>query len=249
MRRERSRLLGAARGKFGYLLVALIVFLATAPVISEDLGWKLVLAGFGSGLLVASLHVARPGRRSLILGLVVAAIEFGIGRMADVYGSRWLFFAQALVWLLAMIYVTAEILEWVLGSAEVTLETLQAAFCAYLLLGLVWAFLYALMEVTVPGSFQVQHGPPVIWSVASSRRLAFIRLFIFSYATLTGTGFGDVSPASPFAEIVACLEAMTAQVYLAVIIARLVGMQVGPPPPSRADASLDEPETGRDRPD
>jgi hypothetical protein len=127
----------------------------------------------------------------------------------------------------------------------VTLETLQAAFCAYLLLGLVWAFLYALMEVAAPASFRLQQGPPG----APSRRLIFIRLFIFSYATLTGTGFGDVSPASPFAEIVACLEAMTAQVYLAVIIARLVGMQVGPPPPSRADASLDEPESGRDRPD
>jgi hypothetical protein len=46
MGRERSKLLGAARGKFGYLLLALIAFLVTAPVIAEGRVWKLALAGF-----------------------------------------------------------------------------------------------------------------------------------------------------------------------------------------------------------
>ena len=197
MGQERSRLLGAARGKFGYLLLALIVFLATAPVIADSHAWKLVLAGFGSGLLIAGLHAARPGKRSLIVGLVVAAVEFGIGRMGDIHGSRWLLLAQALLWLLAMTYVAFEILENVLGSAEVTLETLQAAFCVYLLLGLIWAFGYALLQIAAPASFQAQHGPPVVWSDAPSRRLGFLRVVIFSYSTLTGTGYGEIAPAPP----------------------------------------------------
>ena len=247
MGRERSRLLGAARGKFGYLLLALIVFLATAPVIADSHAWKLVLAGFGSGVLIAGLHAARPGKRALIVGLVVAAVELGIGRMGDIYGSRWLHFAQALLWLLAMTYVAFEILETVLGSAEVTLETLQAAFCVYLLLGLIWAFGYALLQIAAPASFQAQHGPPVVWSDASSRRLGFLRLVIFSYSTLTGTGYGDIAPAGAFAEMAACLQAMTAQVYLAVVIARLVGIQAGPPPPVQPGANLDGPGLERDR--
>ena len=247
MGRERSRLLGAARGKFGYLLLALIVFLATAPVIAESHAWKLVLAGFGSGLLIAGLHAARPGKRSLIVGLVVAAVEFGIGRMVDIHGSRWLLLAQVLFWLLAMTYVAFEILEKVLGSAEVTLETLQAAFCVYLLLGLIWAFGYALLQIAAPASFQAQHGPPVVWSDASSRRLGLFRLVIFSYSTLTGTGYGDIAPAGAFAEMAACLEAMMAQVYLAVVIARLVGIQVGPPAPARPGANVDGPGPERDR--
>jgi hypothetical protein len=129
MGRERSKLLGAARGKFGYLLLPLIAFLVTAPVIAEGRVWKLLLAGFGSGLLIAGLYAARPGKRSLIVGLMLASAEFALGRMADIHGSQWLIFAQALLWLLAMAYVTVEILEKVLGSVEVTLETLQAAFC------------------------------------------------------------------------------------------------------------------------
>src|SRR5262249_37077306 len=58
MGRERSRLLGATRGKFGYLLLALIVFLATTPVIAESHPWKHVLSAFGSGLLIAGLYAA-----------------------------------------------------------------------------------------------------------------------------------------------------------------------------------------------
>jgi hypothetical protein len=245
--RERSRLLGAAQGKFGYLLLALIAFLATAPVIPESHARKLVLAGFGGCLLIAGLHAARPGKRSLIVGLVVAVVEFAIGRMGDIHGSRWLVLAQVIVWLLAMTYVAFEILEKVLGSAEVTLETLQAAFCVYLLMGLIWAFGYALLQIAAPGSFQAQHGPSVVWSDPSSRRLGFLRLVIFSYSTLTGTGYGDIAPAGAFAEMAACLEAMTAQVYLAVVIARLVGFQVGPPPPVRPGANLDGPGLERDR--
>jgi hypothetical protein len=41
----------------------------TAPVIAEGRVWKLVLAGFGSGPLIAGLYAARPGKRSLILSL------------------------------------------------------------------------------------------------------------------------------------------------------------------------------------
>ena len=135
--------------------------------IAETHAWKLVLGG--CGLLIAGLHAARPGKRSLVVGLVVAAVEFGISRVGDIHGSRWLLLAHVLLWLLVMMYIAFEILEQVLGSAEVTLETLQAAFCVYLLLGLIWAFGYALLQIAAPASFQAQHGPPVVWSDASSQ--------------------------------------------------------------------------------
>jgi hypothetical protein len=247
MGRERSRVLGAARGKFGYLLLALIVFLATVPVITESHASKLVLAGLGSGLLIAGIYAARPGKRSLIVGAVVAAVEFGIGRMGEIYGSRCLLLAQVVLWLLAMSYVAFEILEQVLESTEVTLETLQAAFCVYLLLGLIWTFGYALLEIAAPASFQAQHGPPVVWSDDYSRRLGFLRLVIFSFSTLTGAGYGDIAPTGAFAEMAACLEAMMAQVYLAVVIARLVGIQAAPPPPVQPGANRDGPGLERDR--
>jgi hypothetical protein len=238
MSRRRSRLLGAARGKFGYLLLALLALLLSAPVMAEGWAWRVLILVFVAGVLVAGLYAVRPGRHSLIAGLVVAAVEFAIGRLAVAYHAHWLILVQIVLWMVALLYVTVAILDWVLDSPEVTLETLQAAFCVYLLLGLLWAYLYALMEVTSPESFRVLRGPAPVWTDERSRRLEFTRLFIFSYATLTGTGQGDLEPATGFADMAAALEAMSAQVYLAVVIARLVGLQASAPPPGAPRGSV-----------
>ena len=72
----------AAGGKFGYLLVALIALLLSAPLLVEGLIWNLGLKLFACTVLVASLYAARPGRRSLALGLILASIDLGVGRVA-----------------------------------------------------------------------------------------------------------------------------------------------------------------------
>jgi voltage-gated potassium channel len=246
---RRSRLLGAARGKFGYLLVALTALLLSAPVMTESWVWKVLIALFVAGVLVAGLYAVRPGRRSIVVGLGLASVEFTIGRLAAVHEARWLLLLQILLWIVALLYVTVSILEWVLGSPEVTLATLQAAFCVYLLLGLFWAYLYALMVVTMPDSFRVEQGPALAWTDERSRRLGFIKLFIFSYSTLSGTGLGDLEPSNGFADMAASLEAMSAQVYLAVVIARLVGVQAAPAPPVQSVDAPDPLDIGNDTPE
>jgi hypothetical protein len=228
-------LLGAARGKFGYLLVALIALLMTAPVMSQSWAWRSVLTSFVAGVLIAGLYAVRPGRPALIAGGLVAAAEFAIGRLTVAYPTHWLILAHVMLWLVALVYVTAAILERVLDSSEVTLETLQAAFCVYLLLGLFWAYVFAFLRVTSPDSFHINGARTVAWTDEPSRRLEFMRLFVFSYATLTGTGLGDLEPADGFADMAAALEAMSAQIYLAVVIARLVGLQSASPAPDRTE--------------
>ena len=222
---RQSRLLRAARGKFGYLLLALVGLLATAPLITESTYRTPVISLFATGVLVAGLWAARPGRRSLVLGLVLAAVDFGIGRLAAEEGTPWLLILQAGLWLVTLGFVTVIILEVVLDSRPVTLDTLQAAFCVYLLLGLVWTYLYLLVELVAPGSFLLEHGARINWSESLSRRTGFLRVLILSYSTMTSHGYDALMTASDFANICGCLEAMMAQVYLAVVIARLVGLQ------------------------
>jgi len=57
-----------------------------------------------------------------------------------------------------------------------------------------------------------------------------MRMFVFSYATLSGSGCAEIVPATGFASNAASLEAMTGQIYLAVVIARLVALHVTPTP-------------------
>jgi hypothetical protein len=127
-------------------------------------------------------------------------------------------------------YVTFTILGAVFETKHVDVETLQAALCVYLLVGLIWAYLYDLIELAAPGSFRSQGAPMIAWSDDPSRRSEFLRLLILSYSKLTSSGSEDLAPATGFARISVCLEALSGQVYLAVVIARLVGMQADHPP-------------------
>ncbi len=245
---RRARLVDVARGKFGFLLVALIALLMSTPVMSEGRLWRSLIILFVAGVLVAGLYAVRPGRRSFHFGIIVAAVEFAIGRAAIVYPTSWLILTQITLWIIALLYVTVAILEWVLDSTEVSIETLQAAFCVYLLLGLLWVYLYALADLATPDSFRVLDGPACNWLDEQSRRVEYMRLFVFSYATLTGTGLGGIEPGNGFSNILASLEAMSAQVYLAVVVARLVGMHAGPPPSARREDHPRPPGTERPEP-
>jgi hypothetical protein len=135
--RAGSWLLRAVGGKFGYLLVALIALLLSAPLVVEGWGWNLLLGLFASAVLVASLQAARPGRRSLRVGLALALADLGIGRLVLIEGGRWLVVLQAVLWLSTLVYVTFAILDAIFGREGVDVETLQAALCVYLLLGLI----------------------------------------------------------------------------------------------------------------
>src|SRR5262249_16237137 len=149
MVRSRSRLVGAAGGNFGILLVALIALLATAPLILAARAGNIALGLFAYAVLIASLHAARPGGRAVAIGLVLALVDFGIGRLAalDTFKSaRWLVFLQVLLWLSILIFVTVAILEAIFASDRVSVETLQASLCVYMLLGLIWVFLFALID-------------------------------------------------------------------------------------------------------
>jgi hypothetical protein len=228
--RPRSKVLRVAGGKFGILLVALVALMAFTPLIIEGPVWNVVLTLFTGAVLVASLHAARPGGRPLAFGFALALADFVIGRCAVIFDTRWLVLLQAVLWLSTLIYVTATILEAIFESEAVTVETLQASLCVYLLIGLIGGFGFALIDLTLPGSFQPSHGPGVVWTDERSRSTEFMRLFAFSYATLSGSSYGEIAPATGFASNAASLEAMTGQIYLAVVIARLVGIQAAQAP-------------------
>ena len=130
-----SRLLSAAEGKFGLLLVALVALMGAAPLIPSPVS-DAVLTLFTGAVLVASLHAARPGGKPVAVGLALALADFLIGRCTVHFGTRWLVLLQTVLWLSTLIYVIATILGAAFGSREVTEEALLVALCVFLLIGL-----------------------------------------------------------------------------------------------------------------
>ncbi len=179
-------------------------------------------------IATASLrHIAVRGAVAVGLGLALA--DFLIGRCIVQFGTRWLVLLQTVLWISTLIYVIATIFQAIFASRDVAMETRQAALCVFLLTGLLGAFAFTLIDLMSPGSFRASHGPVFAWADERSRKTEFMHLFVFGYATLSGSNCAEVAPATGFAWNAASLEAMAGQVFLAVVVARLVGLHVTPP--------------------
>jgi Ion channel len=98
-------------------------------------------------------------------------------------------------------------------------DRLFGAVVLYLLLGLIWAVAYQLVDSVLPGAFAGHAG-----GSAGIADWAY-----FSFVTLTTVGYGDITPVALAARSLAILEALVGQLYPAVIIARLVSLQVSSP--------------------
>lgn len=123
-------------------------------------------------------------------------------------------------------YVVALILKSIFDRDHVDINVISAALCVYLLLGTLWANLYSLVDIAEDGAFY--------YSLAEEGERRVMRFggeysvtpLYYSFVTMTTLGYGDVIPNKPSAKMLAMLEALIGQLYLAVLLARLVGIQI-----------------------
>jgi hypothetical protein len=107
----------------------------------------------------------------------------------------------------------------------VTLDTISAAICAYLLTGVAFAYAFAVVELQNPASFSATLFQKQSSNIAPL--MASLHNFIYySFVCLTTTGFGDIAPISEGARSLSVLESVFGQLYVAILIARLVSLQV-----------------------
>jgi uncharacterized membrane protein len=97
-----------------------------------------------------------------------------------------------------------------------TTVVIMGGICVYLLMGFLWAFVFTILESVQPGSFQMPEGLEAGLSSFS----------YYSFVTITTLGYGDVTPVSNPARSLALLEAILGQLYIAILIARLVGTHI-----------------------
>jgi len=109
------------------------------------------------------------------------------------------------------------ILAQVFRSGPVTLHRIQGAIAVYLLLGLAWTSAYELVLLYHPGA--------LTGDIAGGDAALQSRIY-FSFATLTTVGYGDIEPVHPIARSLAVLEALVGQLYPAILIGRLVSLEI-----------------------
>jgi Ion channel len=107
------------------------------------------------------------------------------------------------------------------GPGRVTWHRVQGAIALYLILGLLFAHLYGLLNALVPEAFA--NVPPGL-----SAHAVFYRgpLLYFSFVTLTTTGYGDIVPLHAIVRSLVTLEAVIGQLFPATLLARLVSLEL-----------------------
>jgi Ion channel len=211
----RLALTGQRYPRFVLLLIAMLAELTLAPFIELLPRGFLLVELVTAAVLLAALAVAGSHRIALLLFSAAFIVHLAATASAD----RVIVLAADAFRLIFLCYVVALVIHRVLTDRAVSLDTVAGAACAYMLLGVVWGDLFMLLESWHPGSFHV----PLAWTQGTGRTLRS-SLMYFSFATLTTVGYGSIHPNDPAAGSICAAEALIGQLYLAIMIARLVGL-------------------------
>lgn len=175
--------------------------------------------------LVLLIAVAASSRRRIGVAIALALWVPAVGlRWVPALGFEYTDFVSHAAALLLILLAGTSILAQVLRQRRVTQDTLYGSVCVYLLLGIAWAIAYSLLETLSPGSF-VQNNERLVIEAGAEEGVS--RKFLYySLVTMTTLGYGDITPSAELARNLAALEAMAGQLYVAILVARLVAMQV-----------------------
>ena len=106
----------------------------------------------------------------------------------------------------------------VMFTGRVNQNKIVGAICIYLLLGLLWAFAFLIVEAFIPGSMNgLDHNQ---WQHNTDD------LVYYSIVTLTTLGYGDITPDQPITRFLAYMEAVTGVFYMAILVASLIGIRL-----------------------
>ena len=212
---ERSGLLRLP--SFG-LLLSLTALVLLEPLAEQVRGGVPVLAVLHLGVLgLAVRWVASTGTEKRWIWLLAApTLAMNVGAFA--MEQPTLTAANLAMLAVFYAYVIRCLIAYTLRDAVVTVDELFAATCTYVLMAMVFACVYAMLEQLMPGSFAFPSSLPAgtatrIWD-----------LLYFSFTVLTSTGFGDIHPLARSARAVVMVEQVTGVMYVAILIARLTGM-------------------------
>jgi hypothetical protein len=198
-------------------LVMIVAFIFILPPLGRiGIMGRLVIDIFFSLLLISGVAsiVERRVVFAIVTLIVVIALAF---RWTDSFFPLSIFqMLDCVATIVCILLFFVIILSHVLKKGPITIQRIEGAVAAYLLLGLAWAYAYQLIVYSDPGAF----------SGAVIDSAGFSSWTYFSFVTLATLGYGDIAPVHPVARSLATAEAITGQLYLAILIARLVSQEL-----------------------
>jgi hypothetical protein len=199
-----------------FLVMTVLAVFVLPILFSLGIAGRLIVRIFFSLLLISGIVSTLENKTVFWVTAGIAVIALFFRWTYPFSDSPTLEVLNYLASMTCIILFCVVILSRVLKEGPITTRRIEGAIAVYLLLGLAWAIAYEFIEYLSPGSFA--------GSVTESG--SFSSWIYFSLVTLTTLGYGDIGPVHPVARALATAEAITGQLYLAILIARLVSQEL-----------------------
>jgi len=206
---------------FHNLLAWLLIYQICSPFLLSIPSARILVSLLFSGTLFSAVYIINRHSRMFLWTMLVMALTLLLFWI-DVFDLAPLSLQASSAILCLYLGLIVYTLAWLIFTARhITPSLISGALCLYLIFGMFWGMLYVLIEVWHPGSFTgallTQH----------DSHLQLYRAFqYFSFVTLTTLGYGDILPANSVAAAFCQTEAIIGQFFMAVMVARLVAIQV-----------------------
>jgi voltage-gated potassium channel len=205
------------KGRFMRLLVLLLGLLVLSPLFEEFFNLRVL-----EGLFFTAVFIYAAYSFSRSKALVAAAVSLAVPAIVwfwlqPFFNAQWVEISGGLCGMAFMAIIIVAILRHIFLQQDVSADLIAGAIVAYLLMAVMWAFIYYLLEAVHPGSFNLPTG-------TLPTQPGLFRYF--SLVTITTVGYGDITPVTPSARAFANLEAVVGQLYLVILVSWLVGTYV-----------------------
>ena len=213
---------GILKGRFSLLLFSFVLMFLVLPLVPAEQGFlDKSISFFGMVVLLSCLRAITENRKFFMFMVVLSLINVGIGSTEIISETdTGAFHTLVLVFrLLYYLLIFGSIMGYVLDRGPVTGDKIAGAISAYLLMGIIWSVVYSLFFHIQPESFMIPEH-------LQADGINNLRQLYFSFTTLTTLGYGDIIPQTHAAQSYAVIEAACGQVFLTVLVARLVALQI-----------------------
>jgi hypothetical protein len=225
----------SGRNNFIWLLGGLIFFLFAGAVADQfqlEHTNRIINLALMITLVLNIWCVDNP-RTNFIGWKAGATFIIAITMITDtVIASNVLAMYQLFMTFLFLALTTWQAWSQVMFTGRVDQNKIVGAVCIYLLIGLLWAFAYLIVEAFLPGSFKGLEGE--LWQKNTDN------LVYYSIVTLTTLGYGDITPEGPIAQFLAYMEAVIGVFYMAVLVASLIGIRLAGVDPGKPIKELEQ---------
>ena len=205
--------------RFNYLLTTLLGLFIVSPFFQAEgtMAFRPIMPLIYTAAMIVIFRTIVENNKEFYILAGTKIFSFGLDMLAlfhlvPVFDHAFHILAS-LIQIVLIFLVIIHILRWLFSVEKVDKDTIKGGISVYMLLGLAWMALYRFIYALNPNSFSVQFGEA--WE-----------FMYFSFTTLTTVGYGDITPVSSFAMMLTNLEGMAGQLFLAIFIARLVGLHI-----------------------